>query len=66
MIKEIRFVILKLRETYNRRMWHYCIGRAKKYECDRDYKESYFWAEKSRIYLDTQRFVTERLRSIDM
>ena len=41
MIKEIRYVILKLRETYNRKMWCYCIGRAKKYECESNYKEMY-------------------------
>ena len=41
MIKEIRYVILKIRETYNRKMWCYCIGRAKKCECNNEFKEMY-------------------------
>lgn len=64
MIKDLRFAILKIRETYNRKMWHYCIGKAKYYECCRNNREMSFWEEEANQYLETQRFVTERLRSL--
>lgn len=64
MLKDLRFAILKIRETYNRKMWHYCIGRAKYYECCMNEKERAFWEEEAIHYLETQQFVTERLRNL--
>lgn len=66
MVKEIRYVILKIRETYNLKMWCYCIGRAKKCECENNHKEKYMWQDKAHGYLEKQRFVTDRIRSIDL
>lgn len=66
MIKEIRYVILKIRETYNRKMWCYCIGRAKKCECNNEFKEMYAWRDRAHQHLEKQRYVTGRLRSIDL
>ena len=66
MIKEIRYVILKLREIYNRKMWCYCIGRAKKYECESNYKEMYIWQDKAHDHLEKQQFVTGRIRGLGL
>lgn len=64
MLKDLRFAILKLRETYNRKMWHYCIGRSKYYECCMNEREKSYWEEEANSYLKTQQFITDRLRKI--
>lgn len=66
MIKEIRYAILKTREIYYRNMWCRCIAKAKKCECDVNYKEMYLWKDKAKEYLERQRFVTGRIRGLDL
>lgn len=65
MIKEIKYVILKIREKYYRSMWCKCIAKSKKCECEIDYKQMYIWKDKANIYLEKQRFVNEKIRGLN-
>lgn len=66
MIKDIRFVILKVREIYYRRMWVHSVSKEKKCECEKQYQMMYVWRDTANNYLEKQRFVTGRIREMGL